>query len=624
MAKPTLSKWISALSDDTYLLDLTIPGTHDSGSKYVEIGKQAYAKTQDKTIKEQLELGIRFLDIRLKREKNTQFKVVHGTPEWRGIKQADCNLGFNYIIDSHIPVKEACETFLADNPNEFIIMSIKDENGDNNQQFDAALRSAIGPITEEGFWYTKEYLPKTLADARGKIIILRRWFGFIHAPYGIDASPIVWPDEHSNPFIVNNFICVQDDWDAPSNLEEAITKKWRFVKAQLDFASTAMGREYLFLNFASANGTEGLSKSASPQNIAEGKGETKGILECIREYYSASSVQLSYGIVALDFAGSSKAGDLTQRLVDRNFKMQWPYGTKINSIDVTWRGLASCFLNDTIYLFWRATSKKGEMFVTTSTNGVTWPQGTSPSPGFSSPENYSCCVFNGVIHLVWMGADNPAYIYHAVTDGRNWAVSANPIVLADENSPPQIFPTVSRAPSICATLDKLYISYADAASAIHVIESTDGNVWRYNANLTPYSTVGPSCCAFKGKPFVFYSLFPTNQIYYSCHVSGRDWNFVRGNDLNQSPSAVAACEYKGALWIFFQSNDGKNSIQFSYTDEINFVDPTTIGTNDYTDHMPAAVAVSNQTLGDKIFLMWKANDWGNWIYQSSATLDDTM
>ena len=51
---------MSYVSDDTLLTDIVIPGSHDSGTTKMMWA----AKTQDKSIKEQMACGARYFDIR--------------------------------------------------------------------------------------------------------------------------------------------------------------------------------------------------------------------------------------------------------------------------------------------------------------------------------------------------------------------------------------------------------------------------------------------------------------------------------------------------------------------------------------------------------------------------------
>ncbi|KAH6931221.1 hypothetical protein HPB50_022955 [Hyalomma asiaticum] len=71
-----------ALSSLT-LLDMLIPGTHDSGmyDQGPALPHEVYLYTQDQTIKQQLAYGIRALDLRVQYSKR-QFFIPHD--RWRG------------------------------------------------------------------------------------------------------------------------------------------------------------------------------------------------------------------------------------------------------------------------------------------------------------------------------------------------------------------------------------------------------------------------------------------------------------------------------------------------------------------------------------------------------------
>jgi 1-phosphatidylinositol phosphodiesterase len=56
------SSWMRDIPDDTPVTTLTVPGTHDSCSTDGPFG---FAKTQNLDLTDQLNAGIRFLEIRL-------------------------------------------------------------------------------------------------------------------------------------------------------------------------------------------------------------------------------------------------------------------------------------------------------------------------------------------------------------------------------------------------------------------------------------------------------------------------------------------------------------------------------------------------------------------------------
>ena len=68
-----VNNWMGGLPDGTALGTMSIPGTHDSGAMHGGLAVQ----TQSLTIAEQLQAGLRYFDIRLRRTK-TAFAVHHG------------------------------------------------------------------------------------------------------------------------------------------------------------------------------------------------------------------------------------------------------------------------------------------------------------------------------------------------------------------------------------------------------------------------------------------------------------------------------------------------------------------------------------------------------------------
>lgn len=101
----------------------SIPETHNSGTKETRAGP---AHCQNFSIKQQLEEGIRFLDIRGKKKENN-LQVYHGI--------CDCGIHFVQVLDW-------CRNFLFDSSGETILMSIKNE--EKNQGISSGMRDILG------------------------------------------------------------------------------------------------------------------------------------------------------------------------------------------------------------------------------------------------------------------------------------------------------------------------------------------------------------------------------------------------------------------------------------------------------------------------------------------------
>ena len=116
LAPIEMNSWMSGLQDNISISKISIPGTHDSGARVDAPVVSGTAKTQDLSIAEQLNAGVRFLDIRCRHIDNA-FTIHHGA-----IYQ---NLNFDDVLN-------ACYTFLNSHPSETIIMSVKEEYDASN------------------------------------------------------------------------------------------------------------------------------------------------------------------------------------------------------------------------------------------------------------------------------------------------------------------------------------------------------------------------------------------------------------------------------------------------------------------------------------------------------------
>lgn len=196
--------WMSKVSDDVNILDLSIPGTHDSGAQH-SIADVA-GKCQDLSISSQLEIGVRFLDLRLQLV-NDEFRVVHSF--------VDQDLKFETVV-------EDLYSFIKNYNSEFLIISIKEDNSGVNStiSFDQALIKALKPY-EDVFMLNESKLPKTLGDARSKIYILSRFSGDVGIP-----AYFGWNDDDS--FILDD-LYIQDNYNI-SDIEEKKTDILNTIK----------------------------------------------------------------------------------------------------------------------------------------------------------------------------------------------------------------------------------------------------------------------------------------------------------------------------------------------------------------------------------------------------------
>ena len=160
--------WMKYVDNSKFLDELSIPGTHDSGTCSVDNDTEpqsSQAKCQQDYIPTQLLEGIRYFDIRL--GKNDE----NGDP---GIDHGACYLlkkdgKFMHLSD----VIGYFNTFLSENPTEALIMLV---SRGNDEATDESLTTALGKVFDENpdLFYTSSRIP-TLGEVRGKIVLLRRF-----------------------------------------------------------------------------------------------------------------------------------------------------------------------------------------------------------------------------------------------------------------------------------------------------------------------------------------------------------------------------------------------------------------------------------------------------------------
>ena len=69
------ANWMSSLCSDLPITAINMPGTHDSATKYVRF--KPICNTQNLTIEEQLQIGVRYLDMRFELEDGRKLVAVH-------------------------------------------------------------------------------------------------------------------------------------------------------------------------------------------------------------------------------------------------------------------------------------------------------------------------------------------------------------------------------------------------------------------------------------------------------------------------------------------------------------------------------------------------------------------
>lgn len=272
--------WLKSFSDDTLITSLSIPGSHDSGASH-SIGDLS-GKCQDASILEQLNIGVRFFDIRLQL-RNNKLQVVHGI--------VDQNLDFLSVLNTF-------SSFLSSHQSEGLFITIKEEASAKNSSisFEEALKNEIS--TFEKIIKQDRNLPTTLKEIRGKVVLLSR---YKDNTIGVDAYS-GWIEQEDNDLnntfnLINSPIHVQDFYKT----NDLNLKKEEIVSC-LDYSS--LNTDVLTLNYTSCY----LLDSFPPTYAASAA-------PSINTWFpSEISSRTNLGIIISDFV----TYDLCSNIIERN------------------------------------------------------------------------------------------------------------------------------------------------------------------------------------------------------------------------------------------------------------------------------------------------------------------
>jgi 1-phosphatidylinositol phosphodiesterase len=298
----THTSWMRYIPDDVSVMTLSIPGTHNSCCVHGVLG---VGKTQELDLPDQLNAGIRFLDIRF-----THYQD---------------NLCVHHDVicteKSYMDILTICFNFLRRYPSETILMSVDDESrvddvlgkfapsqivcklpiaataatGKNTRSFEDTFNAktweciediplfynfiATQPASSSDSVATSPALtPETkLGDVRGKIVLLRRFEG--SQDVGFDLS--YWPEDQCFRSMAPPFYDIEDRYQNPG-----ADDKFDYVVDHIEKARSGDPNE-LYITFSSAVGltARGYSNKINP----------------LLNDYLAESPPGRIGIIAIDY-----------------------------------------------------------------------------------------------------------------------------------------------------------------------------------------------------------------------------------------------------------------------------------------------------------------------------------
>ncbi|MFD5413829.1 phosphatidylinositol-specific phospholipase C [Streptomyces nojiriensis] len=175
-----IQDWMAGLADSTALQRMTIPGTHDSGATKGGL----YVACQNTSIAQQLDSGIRFLDVRC-RVTGGSFAIHHAA-------------FFQDLMFGDVLV--ACANFLAAHPSETVLMRLKQEYSTDS---DATFRAVFDDYLDHRGWRPLFRISDTLpalGQARGKVVLLADNGGLPGLRYGDGTVFDIQDDYNTEPF----------------------------------------------------------------------------------------------------------------------------------------------------------------------------------------------------------------------------------------------------------------------------------------------------------------------------------------------------------------------------------------------------------------------------------------
>lgn len=284
------ASWMKYLPDNAYVSGVSIPGTHDAATSTLNI----WSKCQSKTLQQQLELGVRFFDLRP--TGSDDLMIYHGS---------STGVTFDAAI-------AAMDRYLTANPSEacFVQMQFQSGKGNGTSWASAMGRYLASSAYRDRFLDFRSGL--TLGAMRGKILILTRtdYDGTL-----VGGKITSWRDDVTDQTssIVNGSasatLFIQDKYGGTTGIDN----KKSAITAYLDKARGKNGTDWLF-NFTSL----ATAVVTTPESNA------KKLNPAAYNYLAARSG--CTGVVMMDFAGDSgSSGDkLLRTVVDQNFCYHLP------------------------------------------------------------------------------------------------------------------------------------------------------------------------------------------------------------------------------------------------------------------------------------------------------------
>ncbi|KAF9030300.1 PLC-like phosphodiesterase [Hymenopellis radicata] len=323
---PSTSKtcqWMSSYADDTMLVRMNLPGTHDAATwNYTQarqnelkrytgdgIAEAKYYRCQEHSMFDMLNGGIRVFDWRIAYNPgNTQLGFHHSEAMLDpNATLSDVLYGFYYWLSVH--------------PSEAVLISINHEGGTgtpNDQTLYEKMYQDLNDAAAKEFWVQANGTLGTLGDARGKLTLLQRFTWDLlpsssefSTRFGIALPPSQWTDNSPDIEIVyntattpNQAAFIEDYYEiglpTGSGADENIQWKYNATTAHIDEAIDGKrGEDQLWISFASSEHNAD-NPPETPEIMALGNGSVQGVNQRLLSFLNTRQGG-RFGVIMLDF-----------------------------------------------------------------------------------------------------------------------------------------------------------------------------------------------------------------------------------------------------------------------------------------------------------------------------------
>jgi len=287
--KENNKQWMSYIKDDTKVSDIVIPGSHDSGTYHMSwLGGTQYC-----TIKEQLDSGVRYFDLRVNKT-NDDYLIYH-----------DIINGEKFL-----PILSDIKDFITLNTSETLILDFQHFKGGAEEQVysyinEYLITNNLAVSKEDSSLTDLEFIDSlTLGSSRGKCIL---FWGDYHTGSLSDTSKYLFSRNNDKCTIPNMSLnsCYLSDYNKKSSsdyIKEGLPLYYENIRSKI----TDEGHKGIFV--LQGQLTDGVLIFGP---YSKEKGHDKNMTSYISDLETSTDDRLSLtNVIIRDFIDETKANNI--------------------------------------------------------------------------------------------------------------------------------------------------------------------------------------------------------------------------------------------------------------------------------------------------------------------------